>query len=189
MGEMELTSRKRLRRNHVSALVLESVKVAGLLGVALVAPNVIGAMAKLGIIATARDGELVKRAVDRLYDKGHLKHVKGKLALTNSGKEALRVLDLKFQTWKPPKRWDKQWRVLVFDIPETKKGLRDRIRRTLESIGFRQLQRSVWVYPYDCEDWITLWKAEFKVGSEMLYMIVNSIEGESVLKRAFDLKS
>ncbi len=185
---MEHVSRKRLRRNQVAALVLESVKVAGLLGVAVVAPNVIGAMAKIGIISTGRDRELVKRAVDRLYKKGHLKHVKGKLALTVSGKETLRVLDLKFRTWEPPKRWDKQWRVLVFDIPESKKSLRDRIRRTLESIGFRQLQRSVWVYPYDCEDWVTLWKAEFKVGSEMLYLIVNSIEGESVLKRAFGLK-
>ncbi len=171
----------------MTALVLSSVKAAGLIGTALVAPNVIGAMVKMGIISTRRDAELVKRTVDRLYDKGYLKHTGGKLALTPEGSVQLHKLDRKFRTWLPPKRWDKRWRVLVFDIPEAKKSLRDRIRRTLESIGFQQLQRSVWVYPYDCEEWVTLWKAEFKIGSEMLYMIVDSIEGESRLRRAFSL--
>ena len=187
MGKLEQESKKRRKRNQMTALVLSSVKAAGLIGTALVAPNVIGAMVKMGIISTRRDAELVKRTVDRLYDKGYLKHTGGKLALTPEGSVQLHKLDRKFRTWLPPKRWDKRWRVLVFDIPEAKKSLRDRIRRTLESIGFQQLQRSVWVYPYDCEDLMALLKADLKIGAAVLYMVVEHIENDKHLLEHFAL--
>jgi DNA-binding transcriptional regulator PaaX len=34
------------------------------------------------------------------------------------------------------KKWDGKWRVLIFDIPETRRFDRDNIRRALISIGF-----------------------------------------------------
>jgi hypothetical protein len=188
MGKMEHESGKKRKRNELVKMVLSVVKATGVISLAVVAPNVLGAMAKLGLVRHRRDSEYIKRTVDRLYEQGRLKHAGGKLALTPSGVDLLNTLDLQFKTMKPPKHWDKRWRVLVFDIPEEKKLLRDRVRATLKSIGFVQLQQSVWVYPYDCEDWITLWKAEFKLGSELLYMIVDSIEGESVLRRTFGLR-
>jgi hypothetical protein len=53
--------------------------------------------------------------------------------------------------------------------------------------GFVRLQDSVWVYPYDCEDIITLLKAEYRIGDDMRYMIVDSIERDSALRRHFKL--
>ncbi len=187
MSEMERNARKRWKRNQLSGLVLRTIEGVGLMSMALVAPNVVGAIGKMGFLPHQRDAERIKRAVDRLYALGHLKHANGKLALTLSGKKHLQKLDVQFRSWRPPARWDKRWRVLVFDIPETKRASRDKVRTTIQSIGFVQLQRSVWVYPYDCEEWITLWKTEFKLGSELLYMIVDSIEGDSLLKRQFNL--
>ena len=87
-----------------------------------------------------------------------------------------------------PKRWDRKWRILIFDIPEYRKGLRDKIRRTLGVIGFVRLQDSVWVYPHDCEDLIAFLKADFRVGKDMLYMIVEELEGDGHLKRHFGLR-
>jgi DNA-binding transcriptional regulator PaaX len=43
--------------------------------------------------------------------------------------------------------WDGLWRFVVFDIPEKKSNYRDIIRRRLEYLGFKQLQRSVWFSP------------------------------------------
>jgi DNA-binding transcriptional regulator PaaX len=77
---------------------------------------------------------------------------------------------------------------LVFDIPEKRKGLRQKVRNTLITIGFERLQDSVWVYPYDCEDLIMLLKAGFHVGDDMLYMIVDSIERDKDLRDHFQLK-
>lgn len=185
---MEREARSRWKRNELSALILRTIEGVGLIGMALVAPNVVGAIGKMGLLPHQRDTESIKRAVDRLYERGYLKHTGGKLAMTEKGRMRLQTLDVKFKTWKPPASWDKRWRVVVFDIPESKRRLRSRIRVTLKSIGFEQLQKSVWVYPYDCEEWVTLWKADFKLGSELLYMIVDSIEGESLLRRIFKLK-
>src|SRR3990167_4278610 len=88
---------------------------------------------------------------------------------------------------KKPKRWDGKWRVLIFDIPQTKNLLRDKLRRTLMAIGFIRLQDSVWIYPYDCEDLITLLKTDFRVGDQMLYMIVDSLENDDQVKEDFGL--
>jgi DNA-binding transcriptional regulator PaaX len=187
MGQLEQESGRRARRRNISAFVLQSVAVAGLLGVAMVAPNVIGAMDKMGLIPGKRQKEIVNRARERLTRQGLLHEVDGFLRLTKRGETALRILVARDASRAPRKRWDKKWRILIFDIPNYRKGLRDKVRRTLESIGFTRLQDSVWIYPHDCEDLVALLKADFKIGKDMLYLIVEEIEGASRLKRHFDL--
>lgn len=74
------------------------------------------------------------------------------MKLTNQGKT--RVLYAKYGTMKLPRqdRWDKKWRIVLFDIPEDKKTARDALRQKLVWLGFRELQKSVLVYPYPCRD-------------------------------------
>jgi len=88
---------------------------------------------------------------------------------------------------KIPKKWDKKWRVIIFDIPEKKRKIRDHIREILIATGFIRLQDSVWVYPYDCEDVIGLIKTELRIGRYLLYMIVDQIEDDRFLRMDFDL--
>ena len=80
-----------------------------------------------------------------------------------------------------------RWRVVIFDIPENRRGSRDLFRKTLRAAGFVQLQQSVWVYPYDCEDLIILLKADLKVGRGIVYMIVEKIENDKWLRERFSL--
>ena len=75
----------------------------------------------------------------------------------------------------------------MFDIPENKHAVRDRLRRTLSTMGFVQLQKSVWIFPYDCEDIVSLLKADLRMGTEMLYIIAESIEDEEYLLNHFHL--
>lgn len=58
----------------------------------------------------------------------------------------------------------------------------------MRDIGFVRLQDSVWVYPYDCEDFIALLKAELKVGKDVLYAIVDTIEFDKHIRRHFGLR-
>ena len=187
MGQLESGSKKRARRNQVKKIVLETIKAAGIISVAIVAPNVIGAMAKLGMITHPRQKELVGRSIDRMYAQGLLKHCRGGLHLTQKGETHLRGLQFKSFSLNKPFRWDGKWRVLIFDISERERKLRDEVRRTLQGNGFVRIQDSVWVYPYDCEDWVNLWKADRRIGKQLLYLIVDSIESDSVLKRKFDI--
>jgi len=50
--------------------------------------------------------------------------------------------------------WDKQWTIVVFDIPEKQRKTRDLIRRRLWEWGFRRLQRSVWLSPLPTNSWV-----------------------------------
>lgn len=45
-------------------------------------------------------------------------------------------------------RWDGKWRMVLFDVPESKRRFRDYLRSLLKQLGFLQWQRSVWVSPY-----------------------------------------
>ena len=77
--------------------------------------------------------------------------------------------------------------MVIFDIKEGRRSLRHTLRETLRAVGFTKLQYSVWVYPYDCEDLITLLKVDFKVGKDLIYVIADSIENDGWLKKRFGL--
>lgn len=188
MGEMEKENRKRVRVAKIQKIILQSVATAGIISVGLVAPNVLGAIAKLGIIKTKRQREYINRSRNRLLEAGLLKKdSRGFVSLTKKGELALRNAERADYRLPRPKCWDKKWRVLIFDIPERLKTIREKLRLTLRSIGFVQLQKSVWVYPYDCEDFIILLKTDFMIGKNVLYMIVDSIENDKKLKDYFEL--
>ena len=46
-------------------------------------------------------------------------------------------------------RKDGKWEMVIFDIPEKKRKLRDGLRSGLKKLGYKLLQKSVWVSPYD----------------------------------------
>jgi DNA-binding transcriptional regulator PaaX len=186
MGRLEAESATRSRRNKVRQAILAAVQIAGLLALVAVVPNSIAGMQKLGIITNARHKDSTKRSFKRLLQSGHLRLEGGRARLTKKGEAELKKLQA-YQAVKTHRKWDKKWRILIFDIPEYRKSTRDKLRRTVEHIGFVRLQDSVWVYPYDCEDLITLLKADFKIGRDILYMIVDVLEGDRVLRQRFDL--
>lgn len=47
------------------------------------------------------------------------------------------------------RRWNKHWAVVVFDIEEKTKIIRNRFRDKLKSLGFGMLQKSIWISPLD----------------------------------------
>lgn len=171
-------------------IILETVSLAGILSVGLVAPNVIGAMDKLGILPNPRRKEYISSSASKLVKKGFLKFENGHYKLTEAGGKVLRKWRMEDLTLNKPKRWDKKWRIIIYDISEKKKG---RTRRTISSLfrqaGFYPLQGSTWIYPYDCEDVVGLLKTDFGVGKEVLYIIAEEIENDKHLREHFGLLS
>lgn len=98
------------------------------------------------------------------YIKRYQKEKKNLIQLTSIGeKKAFKYIfeDLKI---KPPKIWDKKWRMVIFDIPKDKKDLRDIVRERLKRWGFYQLQKSVFVYPFDCQKEVAALKYIYSLG-------------------------
>ena len=47
------------------------------------------------------------------------------------------------------KKWDKRWRIVMFDVAEANKQMRERLRDKLKELGFGMLQESVFISPHD----------------------------------------
>ena len=190
MGKLEEESRKRKKRHDVQGAVLAALAVTGVLTWAAVAPNTLQLLQYL----PKNKYNLVhqsKTAAGKLVAKGQAKWIErdGKkyLRITPAGRKAFAYEQAKISIQNQKKKWDGRWRMLVFDIPERRRAVRVRLRRVMSEVGFVRLQDSVWVYPYDCEDFIALLKADLKIGKDVLYTIVDTIEFDIKLRTHFRL--
>ncbi|MFI6737674.1 PaaX family transcriptional regulator C-terminal domain-containing protein [Nonomuraea sp. NPDC050451] len=52
-----------------------------------------------------------------------------------------------FQREREP--WDRQWRVVIYHVPETDRAARERVRKKLRWLGFGPLASSTWISPHD----------------------------------------
>ena len=136
-------------------------------------------------------GGYVSATMGRLRDRGYVeietRDGEQYYVLTAVGKEYFTSLSLPDYKIKSGS-WDGSWRLIIFDIKESSRYLRDRLRRELSARGFIKIQNSVWVYPYDCEAYVGLLKTSFRLGREVLYVVADKIENDSWIKKAFDLK-
>ena len=111
------------------------------------------------------------------------------LELTPKGKKRVENLVLANIIIERPIEWDRRWRVVMFDIPEKEKLLRHAIRRQLYKLGFKQVQKSVFVYPFECSQEINFICNHLGGRQYLKYMISDIIEGEeSIIKEFLDSK-
>ncbi len=88
---------------------------------------------------------------------------------------------------KKPERWDGRWRIVIFDIWERRRPVRDKLRRMLQKAGFIKIQDSVWVHPYECEELVVFLRTEMRLGTGVLYIVAEGIENDAKLKKHFKL--
>ena len=180
------------KRINYKKIILTVVATTALLSVAMIAPNALQILKIFDKRKQQQQRYVIKRKLNLLIEQGFLKFEKtsgGKQYLSITTKGRMEFLKHQRVIFKKPRVWDKTWRVVIFDIPENKKRPRDIVRFHLKRIGFIQLQKSVWVFPYDCEEMVLLLKTNFKFGKEVLYMKVNSIENDRTVRNHFNLKS
>lgn len=190
MGKLEEASRKRKRKRDIQHAVLATVAVTGVIAFAAIAGN---AVQLLNYLPNERYNlkYRMKSVTGRLVAKGYANWVErdGKkfLRITPKGRKILAFEQAKIALKNQKKKWDGRWRMVAFDIPERRRAVRLRLRSVMREIGFIRLQDSVWVFPYDCEDFIALLKAELKIGKDVLYAIADTIEHDKDLRRHFNL--
>jgi DNA-binding transcriptional regulator PaaX len=183
----------RTKNTNIKSLILKTVQLAGLITLAAVAPGVLAALNKIQKQQRRyQQRYYINRAIKEMIKAGLVAYQKNSrgvtcLRLTEKGKIQLKEYAMENMKIKKPWRWDKKYRVIIFDIKEFKRGTRDKLRKWLGHLGFVRLQNSVWVYPYDCRQVIVLLKSHFRMGREVLYMTVDSIENDKWLKKEFGL--
>ena len=91
------------------------------------------------------------KMISYLKNKGYLnvKDLKNRKAIIITQKGFDKIFDTKIKLIDKKKRKDKKWRMVLFDIPEEKRKHRDLFRNQLKCLGYKRLQRSIWVCPHD----------------------------------------
>jgi len=107
-----------------------------------------------------------------------------KLELTGKGRKFF--AEQKFADTKIPsqEKWDGRWRFFMFDIPEKSRSFRNALRAKLKDLGFFQIQKSVWVYPFECEKEMA-YIGEFLGIRHFTLMFTAKIEKDTILRKHF----
>ena len=71
--------------------------------------------------------------------------------------------------------WDSKWRIVAFDIPETHSLTRNLFRRRLKELGFKLLQKSIWISKANCTNLIRNYVKELGISKW-----VSVLEAENV---------
>ena len=113
----------------------------------------------------------------------------GSITITLTEKGKMKALTFYFENMKLNKgNWDGKWRMVTFDIPEKKRKGRDALRNKIKELGFYELQKSVWIYPFKCKDEIDFIIEFFGLRRYVRFVVVDSIDNEPHLKAIFKLK-
>lgn len=78
-----------------------------------------------------------------------IKNLENKRAIILTPQGSERVLKIKYKMVDKKRRKDGKWQMVIFDIPENKRHLRDLLRENLGFLGYEMLQKSIWICPYD----------------------------------------
>ena len=139
-------------------------------------------------IKRRRLNEIIKEFYNnRLVSFKENKEGLAEIVLTKDGEtKALRfkIDEIKI---KKPAKWDGEWRIVIFDIPERFKKAREALRNKLKDLGFVKLQESVFVFPFECEDEIDFITEVFLIRPFVKFMRVKSFTNEEKLRVNFGL--
>jgi len=135
----------------------------------------------------------VRQELKRMKDRGWIieaeKNGQKFLKLTEQGKMEALYQKLKRIGTRKQRNWDGKWRLAFFDIPEKGRRERDAIRWTLKSVGFHQLQKSVYIYPHEIPGEVIAYLREANLLSYIRFGRVDKMDDHDDLKKHFRLRN
>lgn len=113
----------------------------------------------------------ISQALKRLRENGLVDFLDDEeilVRLTDRGREKVVLAKIRLDN----RKWDGKWRLVIFDVPEKRRAIRDLLRSKLKQWDFIYLQQSVWASKKDCAK---LLRAFIKhVGIEDWVLVVES---------------
>lgn len=128
----------------------------------------------------------LRQQIKRLEGNGIIQLEKNEYRLSARGKRLLKERALRGNA--PAKsNWDGRWRFVSYDIPAEKSRVRNPFRNTLKSWGFYLVQKSLWVFPWECTDEVTALAHSMDIAPFIICMSTHHIPMEQRLKKHFNL--
>lgn len=136
--------------------------------------------------------QVAERAIATLYESKLINMQKNAdgtttIILSEKGKKRALTYDAWNMKIQRPKQWDKKWRVIIFDIPEAERSVRDSLRTHLTHLGFYKIQQSAFAYPFNCHDEIDFLVELHEAKKHVRFIVAEHIDNEEHLKKIFTL--
>jgi CRISPR-associated endonuclease Cas2 len=125
------------------------------------------------------------KAIQALTRRGYVRATSHGHLITHAGREALRSRHKTASTQR--ETWDGQWRIITYDFPESERSTRNALRYVLQNAGFKQIQKSVWVSPFDSSLLQSLLKKNSVVTQYTVCMLVTKISYELRYRKLFNV--
>jgi len=111
-----------------------------------------------------------------------------KISLTPEGRKVAGFMQIDKLEIPKPRKWDRHWRLILFDIANPKTIHRNAFRAKLKDLGFRQLQKSAWIHPFNCTAEIELLRDFFGLDEEEVRVVIaKNIGNDLELQKHFRL--
>ncbi len=131
---------------------------------------------------TQKERYAINRSLRGLADSGLIEsHFSGQndyARLTPAGRKKATTLKLESDTSLLP-NWDGRWRIVLLDLPESRKSERESLRYLLKKAGFVCLKNSAWISPLPLEHLFMNIKKDLGLASEMIIMTTATIDPET----------
>lgn len=133
------------------------------------------------------DGSNARRTIGRLRRAGYLAKRGDGIALSSRGRQEILKRCLGIERLASPARWDGRWRLVVFDVPDVRRGRRGALRRALSALGLELLQKSVWVHPAPCERQVAKIVAGLGVNRYVAFVVAELVNDDRAMRKKFGL--
>lgn len=151
--------------------------------------KIIGEMAKEWKEISKQSAE---RAIQSLYESKLLEAQNNSdgsttLVLNDKGKKKALTYHTRYMKVPSSPHWDKGWWLVLFDIPEDESGSRKALKERLEDMGFHYLQKSAWIYPFDCRQEVEFLVEMLDIRKYVRVMRIDHIDNDLHLRKLFEL--
>ena len=130
----------------------------------------------------------IKKMIDDNIVAEHETEQSSFLSLTSSGRQKLRTIKLNADNHLVSTTWDGYWRMVIVDIPESRKKDQDAIRYILKKAQFIQIKSSVWITPFPMEHMMINIKKDMNLHEDILILVTNKLDPstEQLLAKKFE---
>lgn len=134
------------------------------------------------------NGRNHQRSLDRLEKKGLILLGGEEIKLTRKGIQTLRNID-KFEIrLTVPEKWDGNWHLVAYDVPEKLKYTRNYFRKKLIELEFTKLQGSLWLYPHNCKEEISILAKSLNIENYVMYLNTDFVPNQNKYLKKYNLK-
>lgn len=187
-----------MARNDTTSVVIDGILrftvTSGAIAAGLLIPNLLIGLEKpldvfwIHLDKREREREL-RRVVSYMKSnqllRGDYEHG---LQVTDKGRQRLEDSDFETLVVKPRQKWDGNWRLVIYDIPEEHKQGRNALTSKLNKLGFYQLQRSAWLHPFPCRQVIEVITVRYKIDQYISYIKTARIDNQKPIIHKFQKK-